>query len=89
MISFDLPLPEYPRGQRSVSRLARPGKDAAGRSPGESPEILLDPLSEKSSAVLTVKIPLTEHTYYLVENRRKAGSFDIALPDEGILANVL
>ena len=84
MISFDLPPPGISSWTKIRLGWLNPEKMRLV-NPGESPEILLGPLSEKSSAVHAVKIPLTEHTYYLVENRRKAGSFDIALPGEGIL----
>ena len=50
-----------------------------------SPEIVLAPLEDGSSDVLAVKIPLTDETYYLIENRQKIGSYDSQLPGEGVL----
>lgn len=51
--------------------------------PGETSYALLSPLS-KGGERLVVKIPLTDGTYYLVENRQPVG-FDKSLPDSGIL----
>ena len=53
--------------------------------PDESSEIVLGPLEDGSSDVLAVKIPLTDETYYLIENRQKIGSYDSQLPGEGVL----
>lgn len=53
--------------------------------PDISPEIVLGPLEDGSSDVLAVKIPLTDETYYLIENRQKIGSYDSQLPGEGVL----
>ena len=32
-----------------------------------------------------MKIPLTDETYYLIENRQKIGSYDSQLPGDGVL----
>lgn len=84
MISFDVP----PPGISSWTRIRLgwlPREKIAVMNPDENREIVLGPLAEKSSGVLALKIPLTEHTYYLVENRRKTGTFDSVLPGEGVL----
>jgi len=52
--------------------------------PGEKTEILLGPLEDKSSATLVIKIPISETTYYLIENRQPIG-FDKNLPGSGVL----
>ena len=51
--------------------------------PGETSYAFLSPLSE-GGELLCVKIPLSDGTYYLVENRQPIG-FDKILPDSGIL----
>ena len=52
--------------------------------PGETMEITLRPLGDRSSEVLVVKIPLSSTTYYLIENRQPMG-FDRYLPGSGVL----
>lgn len=52
--------------------------------PGETKEIMLSPLEDGSSEVLAIKIPVSDTTYYLIENRQHTG-FDNNLPDNGIL----
>jgi len=52
--------------------------------PGEKTEILLGPLEDKSSETPVVKIPISETTYYLIENRQPIG-FDKNLPGSGVL----
>jgi len=52
--------------------------------PGETTEIALGPLEDGSSQTLAIKIPISETTYYLVENRQPIG-FDKVLPGSGIL----
>lgn len=52
--------------------------------PGEEAEILLGPLEVKSSETLVIKIPISETTYYLIENRQPIG-FDKNLPGSGVL----
>ncbi|MGQ9652643.1 MAG: hypothetical protein ACUVXD_01105 [Thermodesulfobacteriota bacterium] len=52
--------------------------------PGETKEITLGPLGDRSSEVLAVKIPLSSTTYYLIENRQPMG-FDRYLPGSGVL----
>ena len=52
--------------------------------PGEKAEILLGPLEEKGSETLVIKIPISETTYYLIENRQPIG-FDKNLPGSGVL----
>jgi immune inhibitor A len=51
---------------------------------GEKAEILLGPLEEKNSETLVIKIPISETTYYLIENRQPIG-FDKNLPGSGVL----
>ncbi len=53
--------------------------------PGKTVEILLGPLEERASETLVIKIPLSESTYYLVENRQPIGVFDSNLPGKGVL----
>ena len=45
---------------------------------------MLGPLEDASSDILAVKIPLSETTYYLIENRQPIG-FDQYLPGSGVL----
>jgi len=52
--------------------------------PGETKEVTLGPLGDRSPEVLVVKIPLSATTYYLVENRQPVG-FDRYLPGSGLL----
>jgi len=52
--------------------------------PGEKAEILLGPLEDKNSETCVIKIPITETTYYLIENRQPIG-FDKNLPGSGVL----
>ena len=52
--------------------------------PGERAEFILGPLEDGSSNVLAAKIPISESTYYLVENRQPIG-FDKNLPASGVL----
>lgn len=52
--------------------------------PGETTEVLLDPLEDTTSKILAIKIPLSETSYYLVENRQPIG-FDKYLPGSGVL----
>ena len=53
--------------------------------PGKLAEILLGPLEDGSSETLSVKVPLSESTYYLIENRQPIGVFDSSLPGKGVL----
>lgn len=53
--------------------------------PGETKEIILSPLNDGSSEVLAIKIPVSDTTYYLIENRQPIGSFDPYLPGKGVL----
>jgi immune inhibitor A len=55
--------------------------------PGEKTQILLGPLEDKSSEILVIKIPISETTYYLIENRQPIG-FDKNLPGSGVLIMV-
>jgi hypothetical protein len=55
--------------------------------PGEKAEILLDPLEDRNSETLVIKIPISETTYYLIENRQPIG-FDKNLPGSGVLIMV-
>ena len=52
--------------------------------PGQEAEVLLGPLEDGSSETLVVKIPISETTYYLIENRQPVG-FDRNLPGSGVL----
>jgi M6 family metalloprotease-like protein len=52
--------------------------------PGEATELQLGPLEDSTSDVLAVKIPISETTYYLIENRQPIG-FDKYLPGSGVL----
>jgi hypothetical protein len=52
--------------------------------PGQKAEVILGPLEDGSSETLVVKIPLSETTYYLIENRQPIG-FDRNLPGSGVL----
>lgn len=53
-------------------------------NPEESSRITLGPLEDGGSQTLVIKIPLTNSTYYLIENRQPLG-FDQNLPGNGIL----
>lgn len=53
--------------------------------PRRTDEMVLGPLADGSSATLVIKIPLTEDTYYLIENRQPIGHFDAQLPGRGVL----
>lgn len=52
--------------------------------PGQTAEVVLGPLEQGASQVLAVKIPITESTYYLIENRQPIG-FDKNLPGTEVL----
>jgi hypothetical protein len=52
--------------------------------PGQKAEVVLGPLENGSSDTLVVKIPISETTYYLIENRQPIG-FDRDLPGSGVL----
>jgi hypothetical protein len=52
--------------------------------PGERVELVLGPLEDAASQIQVVKIPITESTYYLIENRQPIG-FDRNLPGHGVL----
>jgi hypothetical protein len=51
---------------------------------GEKAEMILGPLEDHSSEILAIKIPISETTYYLIENRQPIG-FDKNLPGSGVL----
>jgi len=51
---------------------------------GERGEVLLGPLGDPKAETLATKIPVTESTYYLIENRQAIG-FDRNLPGNGVL----
>lgn len=51
---------------------------------GQTATVKLDPLTDQNAATLVVKIPITDKTYYLVENRQKTG-LDQNIPTTGIL----
>jgi hypothetical protein len=53
--------------------------------PKQASEIVLGPLEDGSSETLVIKIPLTETTFYLIENRQPIGLFDPYLPGKGVL----
>jgi M6 family metalloprotease-like protein len=52
--------------------------------PGETRELLLGALEDEKAETLVIKIPLSETTYYLIENRQPIG-FDEYLPGHGVL----
>jgi M6 family metalloprotease-like protein len=52
--------------------------------PEEKTEVILGPLENASSENLVIKIPITEKTYYLIENRQPIGP-DRILPTSGVL----
>jgi M6 family metalloprotease-like protein len=52
--------------------------------PGETATIKLDPLVNDDASTLVIKIPLTDNTYYLIENRQPIES-DANLPSSGVL----
>lgn len=51
---------------------------------GETATVKLDPLLSQDASTYVIRIPITDKTYYLVENRQKIGS-DANLPTTGIL----
>ena len=53
--------------------------------PKQASEIVLGPLEDGYADTLVIKIPLTETTFYLVENRQPLGAFDPYLPGHGVL----
>lgn len=53
-------------------------------NPGEKAEFILGPLEDGSSEIQVAKIPISETTYYLIENRQPIG-FDKNLPGSGVL----
>ena len=55
--------------------------------PGEKAEVLLAPLEDGRGGTLAVKVPLTDTTYYLFENRQPIG-YDRNLPGKGMLVMV-
>lgn len=53
-------------------------------NPGETARVTLGPLEEASAPTTVIKIPITDTTYYLVENRQHIG-YDKNLPQAGVL----
>lgn len=51
---------------------------------GETATVTLDPLTSKNATTLVIRIPVSDTTYYLVENRQAVSS-DANLPTSGIL----
>lgn len=51
---------------------------------GQTASIKLDPLTDQKAATLVIKIPVTDKTYYLVENRQKV-DIDQNIPTTGVL----
>jgi hypothetical protein len=51
---------------------------------GEKAQVSLGPLEEASTQTMAIKIPVTDTTYYLVENRQHIGH-DRNLPETGVL----
>jgi M6 family metalloprotease-like protein len=51
---------------------------------GQTATVELDPLLSPDASTYVIRIPITDKTYYLVENRQKIGS-DANLPTTGIL----
>jgi hypothetical protein len=58
-------------------------RQAVSVRPGQTTVAFLSPLA-KGGSTLAVKIPLSDGTYYLVENRQLFG-YDRVLPDAGII----
>jgi M6 family metalloprotease-like protein len=52
--------------------------------PGETITIKLDPLVNDDATTRVIKIPLSDNTYYLIENRQPIES-DVNLPSSGVL----
>ena len=52
--------------------------------PNQTTEVVLGPLEDGAAETLALKLPLSEHTYYLVENRQPLGC-DKVLPRYGVL----
>jgi M6 family metalloprotease-like protein len=52
--------------------------------PGETTTIKLDPLVSDEASTLVIKIPVSDFTYYLIENRQPIES-DVNLPSSGVL----
>jgi M6 family metalloprotease-like protein len=52
--------------------------------PGESTTVKLDPLINDEASTLVIKIPISEFSYYLIENRQPIEA-DVNLPSSGIL----
>jgi hypothetical protein len=50
----------------------------------EKAEFIIGPLEDGSSEILAAKIPISENTYYLIENRQPIG-YDKNLPGSGVL----
>lgn len=51
---------------------------------GETRKVVLGPLEEGSASTLAIRLPLSDSTYYLIENRQPLG-FDRYLPGHGVL----
>jgi hypothetical protein len=60
-----------------------PDKIALVRA-GQTATVRLDPLLSPDASTYVIRIPITDKTYYLVENRQKIGS-DANLPANGVL----
>jgi M6 family metalloprotease-like protein len=82
---YDKTLP--PAGFSSWTKLRLGWIDSARIAlvtPGETAIVRLDPLADPASGTVVIKIPLTERTYYLIENRQPINS-DVNLPAAGVL----
>jgi immune inhibitor A len=53
-------------------------------TPGKTEEVILGPLEDGASSILTIRIPVSPSSYYLIENRQPIGS-DKDLPGSGVL----
>ncbi len=51
---------------------------------GQTATVKLDPLADKNAKTLVIKVPITDKTYYLVENRQKV-DIDQNIPTTGVL----
>jgi len=51
---------------------------------GQTATVTVAPLENTTANYYTIKLPLTAHSYYLIEVRQKTG-YDVALPDNGVL----
>lgn len=82
-IERDLPPPGLSSWTRIRLNWIDPSKVKVVK-PGETAELVLDPIEDGSKETLVVKIPLSATQFYLIENRQPIG-FDQGLPGGGVL----